>query len=774
MEALFKFMFKYPIGEYARGRLVWLASTPVELRLVILLALGAATWWLYRRASSAVSGRRRWVLLSLRLAVLLLAVIVLGAPALESDRSEAPRSQFLPVMVDCSRSMSIRDGKIDEQESSRIAVANRIALGPGGLVSGVGDRTKVMLYEFDESVRRMYEPRAMQADGVATDLFSALRDVESESRYLPLMGAVLITDGCRNEGGEPLEAARLLARRGVPLYVVGVGSPEMPRDFEVIQVAAPRRVRRNTEVELRVTVRHTDYTEPFDVQVLRGEFPVARKTVRPGEEGDISEVRISFSPLMKGPTTYKVRIPAGPGENVIDNNEQSFVLDLYDERLPVLYIEGSPRDEFRFLWRAMRRDREFRVVTMLRLAKDRFMVQGADDTARPAPNAPTEKESLSGGFPDTPELLNSYEAVILGDIEADFFTDKQQRLLGEFVEQRGGGLLMLGGVNSFGAGGYGNSPVGNLLPVELVSGPQGYVRDKFKPEFSRDGLDHLAMQLVDDPVANLQLWRQMPELVGLTRVGRLKPGATLLMSHRLNEQDVPVLAVHRVGAGRAAAFMSGGSWYWQMSRPAEDKFYEKFWKQMIRWLAVGAEARLRVSTDKEIYSRGEQVVLQARVADEALRPVNDAAVMAVVTDPLDNVKRIRLNLSLGEDGLYEAALDAPAEGDHTVVVEIAGKRWENVRPARTGFRVAKPVIEFRNAGLREDLLRRMAEATGGKYFRPEQVDELVREVSALAGKWKDHRAEPIRKPIWDMPILFFLMLGLLATEWMIRRRGNLA
>jgi uncharacterized membrane protein len=774
MKTLFEFLFKYPVGEYARGRLVWLTSMPVEVHLLLLLALGSGAWWLYRRTSSAVSARRRRVLLSLRLAVLLLAVIVLSAPALESDRSEAPRSHFLPVMVDCSRSMSIRDGRIGEQGASRIDVANRLALGPRGLLSGIGERTKVALYAFDESVRRIDDAQALEANGVATNLFTALRDVESESRYLPLIGAVLITDGCGNEGGDPLEAARLLARRGVPLYVVGTGSPELPRDYEVLQVAAPRRVRRNTEVDLRVTVRHTDFGEPFSVEVLRGEFPVARETVTPTEDKDISEVRIAFSPLMKGSTTYKVRIPPEPGEHVTDNNEESFVLDLYDERLPVLYVEGSPRDEFRFLWRAMRRDKEFRVVTMLRLAEDRFLVQGADDSARPAPGAPTEKDSLRRGFPDTPELLHSFEAVILGDIEADFFTAKQQELLRQFVEKRGGGLLMLGGVNSFGAGDYADTPVGDLLPVEIISGGQVYARDKFKPDFSREGLDHLAMQLVEDPVANLQLWRQMPELIGLTRVGAIKPGATLLMSRRIDGQEVPVLAVHRAGSGRVAAFTSGGSWYWQMSRPAEDQFYEKFWKQMIRWLAVGAEAQLRASTDKEIYARGEEVVVRARVADEALRPVNDAAVTAVVTDPLDKVTRVPLNLALGEDGLYEAELDSPIEGDHLVTVEVAGNRWEDLRPAQTGFRVAKPVIEFRNAGLREDLLRQMAAETGGKYFHSEDAGRLIEEISGLAAKLPVASAEPVRKPIWDMPALFLALLGLMTTEWLVRRRGNLA
>ena len=774
MSTVFEFLFKYPAGEYAHGRLVWLSSMRIELQLLLLLALAGLAWWLYRRTSSAVSARRRRVLLALRWAVIVLAVVVLSAPALESDRPDAARSHFLPVLVDCSRSMSIRDARVEESAASRIDVANRLTFGSEGLLSGARQGTKTTLYAFDDTLRRIDEPVPLKANGTATNLFTALRDVEAELRHLPMIGAVLVTDGCGNDGGDPLAAARLLARRGVPLYVVGVGSAELPKDYEVLRLAAPRRIRRNTDAELRVTVRHTDLHEPFDVEVLRGEFPVARKTVRPDPDNDISEVRIAFTPLVKGATTYKVRIPPAPGEQITDNNEAAFVLDLYEERLPVLYLEGSPRNEFRFLWRAMHRDKEFRVVTMLRLAEDRFLIQGADDAVRPAPGAPTERESLRRGFPDTPELLNSFEAVILGDIEADFFTPEQQEMLRGFVEQRGGGLLMLGGVNAFGAGGYADTPLGNLLPVEVVPGGKGYDRDKFKPRFSKDGLNHLAMQLVEDPVANLQLWRQMPELIGLTRVGELKPGATLLMSRELDGREAPVLAVHRVGAGRAAAFTSGGSWYWQMSRPSDDMFYEKFWKQMIRWLAVGAEARLVVETDRENYTRGQPVTLRARVADEAMRPVNDAVVTAVLTNPLDEVTRIRMNWVLGEDGVYESVVSPSVEGDHSVTVEVQGKRWEALDPARTGFRVAKPVIEFRNAGLKEDILRKMATATGGGYFAAEDVGELLEQVHERTAALPSVQSEPTRKPIWNMPVLLLAMFGLLATEWLIRRRGNLA
>jgi hypothetical protein len=146
----------------------------------------------------------------------------------------------------------------------------------------------------------------------------------------------------------------------------------------------------------------------------------------------------------------------------------------------------------------------------------------------------------------------------------------------------------------------------------------------------------------------------------------------------------------------------------------------------------------------------------------------------VVTNPLDEVMRLRMNWVLGEEGTYEAVLNPSVEGEHSVTVEVEGERWEALGPARTGFRVAKPVIEFRNAGLKEDILRRMATATGGDYFAAENVGRLFEQVQERTAALPSPQSEPMRKPIWNMPVLLLAMFGLLATEWLIRRRGNLA
>ncbi|MFW6161318.1 MAG: glutamine amidotransferase [Planctomycetota bacterium] len=755
--SVFEFFFKLPAEAYARGRLIFKSSLPGEVRLLIAVGLAALAWYLYRRVSGRVATRPRRALLGLRAAALVLLSLVLGIPALRSVRPRAS-AVFTAVLVDVSKSMSIEDAVIDGKQTSRIAAA-RALLTEGGVLEEAGEHTRVLLYAFDGRARRASDVAALEADGQYTDIFRSIRDVDGEVRSLPLASVVLLTDGCRNTGGRAKEAAKLLKARGVPLHVAGFGNPTPPRDYEVVQVFAPRRVRRNTEVELYATVRHTDFTEPFDLQIVRGQTPVATKRVEPGDGSDITSLRIPFTPDHEGTGTYQLVIPPAKGESVVDNNVRDFVIDIQDDRLPVLYIEGSPRTEYRLLRRALFRDRDFRLVGLLRLASGRFYVQGANRS----------EAYLASGFPDTRERLFAFQAVILGDIEASHFTDKQLDLLEAFVRERGGGLLMLGGVNSFGLGRYAGTPVGRMLPFVVSPSDPQYSDERYSARATPQGLKHPVMRLSPDLDMNRRLWEKAPPLIGITPVRGVKPGAQLLIRHET--RPLPVLAVQHYGQGRVAGFTSGGSWYWQMSMPAADQFHERFWKQLIRWLVVGAREQLTAEVGADIVARREAVHVRSTALGPDLRPVNDAVVVARVTDPLGNTETIPMDWILSQEGVYQCRTVPDLEGEYRVSVSV--EDWE-VEPAETGFLVGEPLIEFGNAGLKEALLDDMARSTGGYYFEPKESAALVEAIAQSVDAARYANIQPKEREIWDSPFLFALLLGIMGAEWLIRRKAGLA
>lgn len=759
---LFENIFNLPLSLYREGQLVF-TGIPPQFVLLILLVLAGGVWFSYRDVTGRTTKTAWKIVLGLRIAWIAVLLFLLAIPQMRVLRSHG--DTVTAVLVDTSRSMAITDvntpGKTDA--ISRMDAARQILLGEEakneGLLKALNHSGKVVVYAFDQDVRRITATAELKPDGLFTDIFRGVRDMESELRGMNLAAVVLLTDGGRNTGGSTEDAAELLKGRGVPLFVIGLGNPNPPNDYEVVRVVAPKRVRRNSEVEVQVTVRHTGYTEPFDVTVNRGQEVITTHKVEPSKDTDLEQVKLVFTPDHEGTATYSIAIPPGKDEKNVTNNKREFVLEIQDDRLPVLYVEGSPRMEYRFLRRALYGDHDFRLVGLLRLGDNRFYVQGAN----------ANETYLEKGFPTTVDQLYSFQAIILGDIEASYFTPAQLAMLEDFVRTRGGGLLMLGGVNSFGLGKYADTPIAQMLPVQITANDGPYSDQQYKANVTQGISVHPVMRLSLDPEANRTLWSQAPPLVGITPVAGVKAGALTLLTRESDNK--PVFAVQNYGAGRVAAFTSGGSWYWRVSVPSSVEFHEKFWKQLVRWLAVGAKERLSAETDSDVYAPGKPAIIRASAFANDLQPVNDANIIATVTDPLGNHEDVQMDWILSDEGVYQARYVPQEEGDYRVAVHVEG--WD-LKPVETDFRVAEPTVELADAGLKENSLKAMAKIAGGRYFSFSEAGDLPAEiVKSMSGA---HFAgmQPDDREIWDMPFLFVLAFGLMVAEWIIRRRSGLA
>jgi uncharacterized membrane protein len=748
---------------FRQGHLTFLGRiSPQVLVLAVPVAI-LAVWFAYRLVIPRVSTTAWRIVVALRLALVLLLLFILADPAMRWLHGR--QDIFTAVLVDTSRSMGIAD--VDTGHGApiaRIDAARQLLVGTGigdeGLLKALNRNGKVLVYGFDEDERRITSLDELKADGQFTDIFRGIHDMEAELRGMPLAAVVLMTDGGRNTGGTTDDAAGVLAARGVPLYPVGLGNPNPPNDYEVVSVVAPKRVRRDTEVELQVTVRHTGYKDPFDLTVSRGQTVIATRKIVPNPTTDLEQVKMVFTPDQEGTATYHVAIPPGKDEKNTDNNSRDIDIEIRDDRLPVLYVEGSPRLEYRFLRRALFNDPDFRVVGLLRLGDNRFYVQGANDN----------EAFLAKGFPTTVEQLDSFQAVILGDIEASYFTPDQVKMLQDFVRTRGGGLLMLGGVNSFGLGNYAATPIADMLPVQITAADGPYSDDQYKARVMQNIGVHPVMQLSLDPEANRVLWSQAPPLVGITPVAGVKPGALTLLTR--DSDGKPVFAVQNYGEGRVAAFTSGGSWYWRVSVPSTVEFYEKFWKQLVRWLAVGAKERLTVETDSDIYAPGKPVTIRASALAKDLQPVDDATITATITDPLGNHEDVPMDWTLSEEGVYQAQYTPQDEGDYRVAVRVDG--WTDIKPVETDFRVSQPMVESADTGLKEDALKEMATIAHGRYFTFADARQLPEVLAQNADSARAAGIKPEDKEIWDMPPLFALAFVLMVAEWIVRRRSGLA
>ena len=601
-----------------------------------------------------------------------------------------------------------------------------------------------------------------------TSLAEGLKQVTQALKGLPLSGLILISDGGDNSRQDPIRAAQILKALDIPVFTVGLGQTTILKDREITRVTAARTVMEESIFNVNVTVRNRGYAEEeFDILIEEGDRIVASKQVRAGRTHATQRYTLELTAEDEGPRVYVVRIPEEEDETIIQNNRRAFLVNKERKKSDVLYIEGHPRNEYKFIRRAVEGDKTLRLVTYLKTGPQKFLRQGIGSA-----------QELANGFPDKKEDLYKYAAIVFGDIPKSFFSADQLAMTREFVSERGGGFLMLGGMTAFEERFF-DSPIADVLPVTLPDPAQlpSQLREraggeKFSLRLTVEG-EHTAMlRLGLDGPMNRQLWQKMPQLQGINVTGRVKPGATVLAVHptlSLRNEPLPVIAYQRYGRGRSMVVTTASTWRWQMLLPHEDMSHERFWRQVLRWLAAPAPSLVELSFDKDSYGGGEQVNVRVRVSDSTYTPINDATVWLKLTDSAATIQDVPLEWAIDDEGIYTGAFNVHTDGIHKIDVTATSPSGE-VQEASTHFLVVDPIVEFIDAGLDTALLKTMAGVSGGRFYMDNNADRLAKDLKHL----QKVVAVDVEQNIWNLPIVLLLLFGLFALEWLIRRRKGMS
>jgi uncharacterized membrane protein len=479
--------------------------------------------------------------------------------------------------------------------------------------------------------------------------------------------------------------------------------------------------------------------------------------------GEPTVVRAHFLVSEPGPRRIRFSIPAQSGELLAENNavEALLVVERRVER--ILYFEGEPRFEVKFLRRALADDDRLEVVTLLRTAEDKFLRLGVEDSTE-----------LAAGFPRTRAELFRYRGLILGSIEASFFTHDQLQMLAEFVSVRGGGLLVLGGRKAFATGGWAQTPLADVLPVVIEPSEAGDTTAFFVEvavAAAPLGRDHPVLQLRGTPEASAARWDSLPALSLLNPVREAKPGASVLLTGSGRGGPYVVLATQRYGRGRSVAFTSQDSWMWQMHAdiPLEDETHEVFWRQLLRYLVSEVPQPLTARLSADRVEPGQPVTITADVADSGYVRVNGADAWATITDPAGAEHEVPLRWTVRRDGEYEASWTPVLPGLHEL--RIRAEQGGRVLGQSTAYLQTGDLgAEYFGAALQEGTLRRVAEETGGRYYTPSTLRTLAEDVT-----FTESGATVVEfRDLWDMPVLLLVLIGLLIGEWTLRKRQGLA
>jgi uncharacterized membrane protein len=747
-EAIFRFLFKYPPVAFERGRVAFTSGWPVwVLGILIVVAAAATAWYLWRQRSRLHRWQKAfvWGAQSLTLAVLL---VMLWRPSLILT-SLVPQRNVLAVLIDDSSSMAMADDGVARVERVREVFGDSSTL-PAEL----REKFQVRTYSFSDVSRRLGNAADLTASGTGSRIEGALSEVYTELRHLPLAGMVVVSDGAQNLASTSRDLMDEIEARKIPIYTLGVGRTELRRDLQVDEVSLARSALPGSLLTANVTVRQRGYIGgEARLEAREGQRIVASKQLQFGPE-PVQTVPISFTPTSKGIKEYTFTISSSGGEEVLENNRQSRLVEVQDRAARVLYIEGEPRWEYKFLRRALELEESLRVVSLLRTSQNKFYRQGIES-----------EEELAEGLPD-PEALFKYEGLIIGSIGSSFFDAEQQKSIYDFVSRRGGGVLFLGGREALSAGGYQNSSLADLIPVELqtAGASESFRYTPAKFQLTSRGWDRL--QLSSDVDANKQDWDALPPLGTYQTTGPPKAGAVVL-GEGVPEggERVPLLVSQRFGRGRALMFATDGSWHWQMQMESSNQSHEIFWRQLLHALISETPLPVSVSADKALYADENRVRITAQVYDENFEPMNAANATATVHSPDGSTVEVPMQHSVDQDGIFWGEVTASPVGVYRVDLK-AENAGQAIGASSAYFQRVDGVLEHFSPEQNVQLLTRMAERTGGRYYPLEDAAALPEQLTySPAGV-----SVPEIRDLWDMPIWLLLIFLLKGAEWAMRKR----
>ena len=717
---------------------------------LVLLAL--AVYW---HARGRIS-RPRWILLvTLRLLALAAVALILLRPV-RLEPAAAATGRAVAIVVDDSRSMQLPDERGSE---TRLQHARQIVA--GRLRPLLEQDFDLRLFAAADSVREVPSEAALTGNGRGSDLAGAVTAMAERAAAGEFVGMVLVSDGAAST---PVPASP----GALPVFAIGVGAAAGVADREVRDVSVSDVSVVDSLAEVTANLVAHGSRETVDVRLLENGRPIEVRQVRlPGASQPVRE-RFRVAPSRTAATVYTVEIGEAAGELTPANNRGTVFVPAPGQPHPVLIVEGAPGFEHSFLTRTLHNDTGLDVDVVVRKGRNdqgapTFYVQGAA----------SRTGALVDGFPRTREALFRYAAVVLGNVEADFLTRDQIDALLAFVEQRGGGLAIIG-ARSFGERGVIGTELGRVLAVEargagaINAAAAASSRQGTRIDLTAAGEQHPVMQLPTPVDATESPWRSLPSLAAAAAVGRSRAGAEILaMVSGPAGEPQPLVAVQRAGRGRTMVFTGEGAWRWRMGLPSGNLAYETFWRQAVRWMAVQAPAPVAVEVEPPPI--GTTVPVSIRVVDAAFAPVSDASVQVRVEEPGGASRTLGATLDSTEPGVYRTSMLTLSPGVHRLDVDATRA---GASLGRTSLQVlaggSDP--EFVDPRRNDAVLRRLGEATGGALLGAGELD-------GLAGRIRQAAASPtarlVERDVWHNGWSFVIICALLGTEWALRRRWGL-
>lgn len=758
------------------------------LLVAALVAAAAATGaWFYLRWQPPMHRRTRWLLAALRAAAAAVLVLLLADPVLQLSMRSSPRP-LLWILFDGSESMAIEDEADGKKTSRSTLVAEWLRKKTDNVLDALGEKFRLRAFSIDsaDGVRPLQAaaddaPDALDGEKLAGELSAeaqvtaigrALEDLSLRHSAANLQGVVLVSDFDQNAGPPAAAAAR---RLGVPFYCVGVG-PALASNV-AIDVRPPPVMKKDERSTVAVTLRQSGLDDGIAQVTLsvrpldtRADGTPAAATVVgtrsvPLSAGTVA-VEFPFTPTVTGRHAVIATVERVEGESVEADNEATRETIVREDFLRLQYVEYEPTWEWRFVKEVFQRDplvgeRGFR--TFLRSADPQ--VRLSNELFLSTPAGPR------------PEFFAN-DVLFLGDTPAAALSSRFCGMAKEFVEEFGGGLVVVAGPR-FGPAELAETAIGDMLPVVFDSARRPRDDRPFELAITPEAAVVDFMQLGGDEAENRKAWKNLGPLPWWQPVSRPHPQATVLAVHPTEKctdgkTPQPIIAIRRYGRGEVVYV--GTNETWRLRRKYGERYYRQFWGQMMHRLglshALGSQKRFVVRTDAETYRTDDTVLVTVEAFDADFEPLSAAklpdrtlAARLVRPDKAAADEPEQLTIAEVRPGLFEARVPALVAGEHRIIVDDPVTRERS----QVAFTVTGVSVERRSAIRNVALQEAVAAATGGRSYDLKSAARLATDIDPVA------RAEHTVKvfPLGMTWACLLLGLGLLVSEWVVRKSVSL-
>ena len=719
---------------------------PTFIAFILVGALVFVIWSPFREAIPS----RRVLLVFLRLCGILILLLVLLQPQVNFEFEEKGVSRVY-VLLDRSESMTIKD---DGQESRWEKAVKAFSGSSDGVLQQIGNDHQLEVMTFGDKINNLnVEDIEEELPGAKSSAIGSALDGMKEKE---LSAVLLFSDMAWNEGVDPVRVAGELGRRGVALFPVPIGKSNSP-DASILSVHYRDRVFPGEEIPLKIQISSSPELEGLttDLVVNLGDEEVARQMVTYSGGQQIMEIVIKGRTL-KGQFPLKLELEGIEDEISLANNKAERSLTFIDEKVKVLYVEGAPRWEYRYLRTVLMRD--------ARLDIKFLMTKGDPDLAK-------YSQEYIGEFPSVGESTLDFDLVILGDVNAGYFEDRQLEWMVKQVNRLGGSLLMLGG-SVFAPQSYAGTPLEPILPVNINGNQWNTVANEIVASPTDEGLAGRIATLGVDEAKARNLWAQLSPLYVAAPVSA-KPGASVLVTlgkKQVSGLPYPLVAWQRFGSGKS--MFVGTELLWRLRKTVGRQFHENFWSAAIQFLSLsrllGGNERITLEADRNRYASGDSVRLHADVLDDFLEPVdadNFSVSVSKIEDPDFEEQELDLRPTLGSKGFFQGYYLPPAPGEY----EIFATGTDQEKANKIRFTVYDESLELRRPGMRLDVAEQIAMKSSGEVIRLEDIDSVSKKVEES----RPRTVHEVSFRLWDHPLLYLLLLFVAGGEWWQRRKLRL-